>query len=366
MDATPSRIDWRSQWSDIKLALRQDRIIYCYVLFTCVSLYLLSRFTDHDLDIKYDIFSYLRSLLNMCYVSFLTWSVYYYCYLLYHRASHPLVKYVKKIFSFFQPISKALSFILLILVLNFTLSSYTYLKTIIPDLHPFEYDLAFYEFDKWLHFGVSPWELTHAVFSHHYATFVINFFYHLWFLLMWGALLFFIIDRKSKRLRDQYLLSFLSSWLIVGGLLATILSSAGPCYMHLLNPEHTYFLPLIDTLRIQSRELMEVGFPPVWAIDVQDSLWLRHLNREGGVGVGISAMPSMHVSIAVLMALGASRKNKWLGRVMWANVVMIQIGSVHLAWHYAIDGYVSAFATVLIWKGTGILLDKIDSFSSRH
>ncbi|MGF1719959.1 phosphatase PAP2 family protein [Vibrio kyushuensis] len=360
MDTTPRRQTWKVQWVSIKLAFSEDKILYGYVLFTCTSLYLLSKLTGFEVNIQYDVFTYLRSLASMCYVSFLVWSVYYYCYLLFHRTPHPLVRYIKKIISFFQPISKSISFILLILILNFTLSSYTYLKTIIPDLHPFEYDLVFYQFDKWLHFGVSPWELSHAVFSNKYATFVLNFFYHTWFLLMWGSLLFFVIDRKSKLLRDQYLLSFLSSWLLIGGLSATLLSSAGPCYIHLLNPEHNYFLPLIDILRTQSRQLLEIGFPPVWAIDVQDALWLKYLSREGGIGVGISAMPSMHVSIAVLMALGSYRKNKILGYLMWGNALIIQIGSVHLAWHYAIDGYVSAILTIVMWKAVGLALTKLN------
>ncbi|MCK6262470.1 phosphatase PAP2 family protein [Vibrio sp. ZSDE26] len=359
MDSTPKRKGYVTQWKSIKVTLLEDKFIYVYALLSSVGIYLVLHLMNVQLSYQYNAFSYLKSLASMCYISFFTWSAYYYGYMLYHRVPSPLTHYGRKVLSFFNPLSKAISFALLMLTLNITISSYSYLKSLIPDLHPFEYDLLFYQLDKWLHFGTSPWEWTHAVFSNQYATFIINFIYHLWFFFMWGSLLYFIIDRREKLIRNQYLLSFLLSWLLIGGISATILSSAGPCYMHLLNPEHNDFLPLLDILTTQSRQLMEIGFPPLWALDVQDMLWLKYLNRDGGIGIGISAMPSMHVSIAVLMAMGSYRKNKTLGCFMWANALLIQIGSVHLAWHYAIDGYVSAIMTVIMWKIVGASLTKL-------
>lgn len=340
-------------WQQIKLAFQQDKLLYCYVLFTTLGLYLMSLVFSYASSIEYSAFTYLRTLTRICYITFLTWSSAYYLYLLYHRRPHPLVAYAKTLVSFFNPLSKAVSFILLVLALNLTYSCYSYLKSVIPDINPFQYDLAFYELDKWLHFGVSPWEITHAVFSSAFSTYVINFLYHLWFLLMWGVTLFFIVRRDLTHLRNQYLIAYMSSWLLIGGITATALSSAGPCYVHLLNPEDTYYLPLLDLLGEQSRSLVQSGWFPVWALDVQDTLWLNYLGREGGIGAGISAMPSMHVSVAMLMALASYRFNKKLGYLMWAYLAFIQIGSVHLAWHYAVDGYLSMILTLIIWKCCG-------------
>ena len=97
----------------------------------------------------------------------------------------------------------------------------------------------------------------------------------------------------------------------------------------------------------------------VYALDVQDYLWNSYLKTTIDVGTGISAMPSMHLSIAALLYFSAKELNKNFGYAMLIFLILIQIGSVHLGWHYAIDGYVSIFLTWLIWKSMGYLCDKI-------
>jgi TRAP-type C4-dicarboxylate transport system permease small subunit len=64
----------------------------------------------------------------------------------------------------------------------------------------------------------------------------------------------------------------------------------------------------------------------------------------------------MHVSIAVLLALLYFRIHRWLGWAAAGFAVIIMVGSVHLGWHYAADGYLSAALTIVIWKGFGRVL----------
>ena len=344
-----------TQWQQIQSVLYRDRVLYGYVFATTLCLYVLSlRYLD-DPRFEFDPIIYLATLVQVCYVTFLVWCCVYYVYLFYHRKPHPTLYFFRAIRSFFQPLSKAISFALLVLALNLTFSSYTFLKPLIPELNPFQFDELFYQLDKWLHFGVSPWQITHQVFSNALASSVINFLYHLWFLLMWGSVLLFIIRRDLEKLRDQFLITFLTSWLLIGGVAAVLMSSAGPCYMHLLNPEHQYYLPLIERLETQSQTLVDNHWFPLWALDVQEMLWQMYSNQNSGIGGGISAMPSMHVSVAVTMALAFQKLHKKLGYLMWGYVLAIQIGSVHLAWHYAIDGYLSAILTLVIWKSVGAL-----------
>lgn len=65
---------------------------------------------------------------------------------------------------------------------------------------------------------------------------------------------------------------------------------------------------------------------------------------------GISAMPSMHVAIAVLFALWLqSYRNTWLTITGWAYASVIYLSSIHLGWHYATDGPVSAAFVASVW-----------------
>jgi PAP2 superfamily len=70
---------------------------------------------------------------------------------------------------------------------------------------------------------------------------------------------------------------------------------------------------------------------------------------------GISAMPSVHVAVAVLFALAGGRAGRWPGRLFTAYAGIVLLGSVHLGWHYAVDGYVSAAIVAGLWLLSGPL-----------
>ena len=72
---------------------------------------------------------------------------------------------------------------------------------------------------------------------------------------------------------------------------------------------------------------------------------------------GIAAAPSLHIGVAVLQALMAWKISPLLGRILTVYAVIILIGSVHLGWHYAVDGYMAIIFAILIWLGVGRLLD---------
>lgn len=174
--------------------------------------------------------------------------------------------------------------------------------------------------------------------------------------IMWGCYFTLLFTVKMTNFVTSFA-RFLSSWFIIGNIMATLLSSAGPVYISYFNDQDLY-LPLMQRLDMQSAELTERGLFSLWALSTQDALWASYEGGIGDIGTGISAMPSMHVTISVLIAMASFRLNKKLGYTAWLYAFFIQIGSVHLAWHYAIDGYVGTLFVVILWHLIGYLLRK--------
>tara|TARA_B100001059_G_scaffold68287_1_gene65136 strand:+ start:358 stop:909 length:552 start_codon:yes stop_codon:yes gene_type:complete len=177
---------------------------------------------------------------------------------------------------------------------------------------------------------------------------------------MWGMLLFFIVYRKNDQLRNQFILTFLVSWFLFGNVMATLLSSAGPVFFHHFHHQDLY-LELMQRLDMQNHKITELSVFSLWTLSAQDMLWDSYVTGIRGRGTGISAMPSLHVTIAVLMAMTAFRLNKNWGYIAWVYAFFVQVGSVHLAWHYAIDGYIGALMVVALWHLIGYLLRRNSS-----
>ncbi len=54
--------------------------------------------------------------------------------------------------------------------------------------------------------------------------------YFLWMFVLVMFWLHFAFQETDERLRFQAIFAFMATWMIGGSLLATLLSSAGPCY----------------------------------------------------------------------------------------------------------------------------------------
>jgi hypothetical protein len=228
------------------------------------------------------------------------------------------------------------------------LNTYGSWKGMIPHLHPFALDPAFTELDRLIHLGRLPWELLQPVLGYPAVTRTIDVLYILWLPLNAGVLVWQGWSRRGDR--SRFFLSYMLVYIVLGTAAAIALSAAGPCYYQAVTGRPSPYAPLMAYLTA-----LDVDQPLI-ALRVQRTLWENYATGRNMPFVGISAMPSVHVAVAVLFALIGWRTSKWLGWFFTAYAFVVLIGSVHLGWHYAVDGYASILGALAIWAGVGLLL----------
>ena len=235
----------------------------------------------------------------------------------------------------------------LLVTLPLFFSIFTSMKNLIPVLNPYQWDPVFVRWDRWLGGGLEPWHRLSFLFRWPDAIYAVNFLYNFWFLIMYGLLLWQMFSLRDRQLRLQFLLTYLLSWMILGSVLATAFSSAGPCFYAQVFGGPDPYAPLMARLSEVSTHVS------VWALPVQNALWKSYAEGHLQLGGGISAMPSMHLADGVLFALLSWRISRLAGVIMYGYLAILWVGSILLAWHYLVDGLAAVIGTVLLWRFTG-------------
>ncbi|WP_185803647.1 phosphatase PAP2 family protein [Pontivivens nitratireducens] len=154
------------------------------------------------------------------------------------------------------------------------------------------------------------------------------------------------LDTDTAR-RDRMLIVYVFVWIGLGNIAATAFASVGPVYYESLSgiPRYAEYM--------QHREGL---LPPDHAVRVlQDLLWANVELRQGRLGLGISAFPSVHVGIAALVMVYLMSLGRLAGVLGIGFCVLTQWSSVIYGWHYAIDGYASIISVIAVWIGAGWL-----------
>ena len=237
------------------------------------------------------------------------------------------------------------------------IATFNAFKQIVLPAAGFHYDPLFAEVDRLLFFGTDPWVLTHAVLGSPDSTWFVDRAYHAWFLPMsFGVVACSWLPSSTYRLRNQYLLSYIAIWVGIGSVLAFLLPSAGPCYYgNFVGPSQTFAELGRNLAAAQAAAGVKLT-----ALTNQAVL-LRAFGGDSLVlGAGISAMPSVHNGLSVLFAIIAFQINRIAGWLVAAYAVLIWVGSIHLGWHYAIDGLAAAGLTWGIWLVAGRITKRLE------
>ena len=224
-------------------------------------------------------------------------------------------------------------------------------KSLIPYITTYHWDPIFMEWDKMIHFGTYPHEFILPFIERWNLSWFFNFAYLAWFAAMFGCNGYALFCDRNRERRSQYLWVNVISWMLIGVVLATAFASVGPVYLHHFYPnlDNPYDALREHLLAVHNSgvELNVVRMSPV-LLDLVQNTRVVDLN-------GISAMPSMHVAISWLIVLYMFAVNRIMGWLAFIFFILIQIGSVYLAWHYAIDGYASVILVTAIWFAYGAI-----------
>ena len=202
-------------------------------------------------------------------------------------------------------------------------------------------DPALAELDRALHLGTDPWALYWplvdavprrlAFIGYNYGWAVIS---------MSLPVLVMLFDRDATR-RNRLLVLYLFVWIGLGNVVATLFASAGPVYYEALTGVDRF-----AAYEAARGALMQPDHPVRL---LQDALWANVSGREGRLGLGISAFPSVHVGIAALVMVYLVALGRVAGLIGIAYCALTQWSSVVYGWHYAVDGYASILLVVAVW-----------------
>ena len=230
-------------------------------------------------------------------------------------------------------------------------------KQVVLPLRGFLWDRSLAHIGRLL-LGVSPWQVTHSVFGSLRATRFLDSVYSLWLILIFAFPMVAAVAFGDPRVRFRLIFSWFSAWVVIGTLAAWVFASAGPIYYNaLVGPDANY---AALQLRLAGLErLATTDGHPLAALEFQPVLLNAFRLRDYAPAGGISAMPSMHVALAILLVISGFQRNRLWGIALTTYALLIWIASIHFGWHYFVDGPVAALMMLSLWWASAPLAARL-------
>jgi hypothetical protein len=220
-------------------------------------------------------------------------------------------------------------FALGVILVGLQMAVLSWTKIMLPIASPFWADPLLANVDQAI-FRSDPWQLAQALVG--WAAPAIDRAYVTWAPIKFAALTILLLLPESVAKKRALVSYFLILSCVALG--QFMLSSAGPIFYAELGLGDRF-----GTLPIEP-----------WVLASKAYLWSDYLRAGGDIGTGISAMPSLHVAIALWIAFVVQTFVRRFAVFGYIYFALILVGSVLLGWHYAVDGAAAIGITLVAWK----------------
>ncbi len=241
------------------------------------------------------------------------------------RSADPLDAFFRHFRTEYGTIFRAFAYALL---LGLAIALHGWAKSMIPHVGGYWADPMLADLDKLL-FGQDPWRLFRSdLLRPFYAEAYVS-----WFVITFGTMGLLAF---SKRDHSVLLTAYLAILIIGGTIGQYLLPSVGPIFYERIG------------LGPRFAELVATNDPTYGLF--ADYLWKHYQLGGADLGTGISAMPSMHVTLAVWTVFAAHALWRPLVVPAACYALVIWAGSIASGWHYALDGIFGALLAIGIYS----------------
>jgi hypothetical protein len=219
-----------------------------------------------------------------------------------------------------------------VMLVTAQMAALSWTKIMLPIASPFWADPLLANLDHTI-LRVEPWRVAEAVFG--WAAPLIDRAYVTWAPIKLATLTI-LLALPETRTKSRALIAYFAI-MASAAIGQYLLSSGGPVFYARLGFGDRF---------------ADLPMEP-WVATTTAYLWHDYLNAGGDIGGGISAMPSLHVAMALWVALVVRAYVPRLAVLGFAYFSAILIGSVLLGWHYAVDGIAAIAIAAVVWRLAG-------------